>query len=40
MAMSPELEALLKGVLETQEQIGQTLVKLNEAPERRRRLHP
>ena len=32
MAMSPELEALLKGVLETQEQIGQTLLKMNEAP--------
>ena len=32
MGMSPELEALLKGVLETQEQIGQTLLKMNEAP--------
>ena len=32
MAMSPELETLLKGVLETQEQIGQTLLKMNEAP--------
>ena len=32
MAMSPELEALLKGVLETQEQIGATLLKMNEAP--------
>jgi len=32
MTMSPELEALLKGVLETQEQIGQTLLKMNEAP--------
>ena len=32
MAMSPELEALLKGVLETQEQIGQTLLKMNEQP--------
>lgn len=32
MAMSPELEALLKGVLETQEQIGQTLLRMNEAP--------
>ena len=32
MTMSPELEALLKGVLETQEQIGQTLQKMNEAP--------
>lgn len=32
MAMSPELEALLKGVLETQEQIGKTLLKMNEAP--------
>lgn len=32
MGMSPELEALLKGVLETQESIGQTLAKMNEAP--------
>jgi len=32
MTMSPELEALLKGVLETQEQIGATLLKMNEAP--------
>jgi hypothetical protein len=32
MALSPELESLLKGVLETQEQIGQTLLKMNEAP--------
>lgn len=32
MAMSPELETLLKGVLETQEQIGKTLLKMNEAP--------
>lgn len=32
MALSPELEALLKSVLETQEQIGQTLLKMNEAP--------
>ncbi len=32
MTMSPELEALLKGVLETQEQIGQTLLRMNEAP--------
>ena len=32
MGFSPELEALLKGVLETQEQIGKTLQKLNEAP--------
>ena len=32
MALSPELETLLKGVLETQEQIGQTLLKMNEAP--------
>jgi hypothetical protein len=32
MVLSPELAALLKGVLETQEQIGATLLKLNEAP--------
>jgi hypothetical protein len=32
MGMSPELEALLKGVLETQEQIGKTLLRMNEAP--------
>lgn len=32
MAFSPELEALLKGISETQEQIGQTLLKMNEAP--------
>lgn len=32
MAISPELESLLKSVLETQEQIGQTLLKMNEAP--------
>lgn len=32
MVLSPELAALLKGVLETQEQIGATLLKMNEAP--------
>lgn len=32
MGLSPELEALMKGVLETQEQIGQTLLRMNEAP--------
>ncbi len=32
MVLSPELAALLKGVLETQEQIGATLLKLNEEP--------
>lgn len=32
MAMSPELEALMKSVLETQEAIGQTLLRMNEAP--------
>jgi hypothetical protein len=32
MAMSPELEALMKGVLETQEQLSQTLLRMNEAP--------
>jgi hypothetical protein len=32
MVLSPELAALLKGVLKTQEQIGATLLKLNEEP--------
>jgi hypothetical protein len=32
MALTPELEALRKSVLETHEQIGNTLLKLNEAP--------
>ena len=32
MALSPELEALRRSVLETHEQIGNTLLKLNETP--------
>jgi hypothetical protein len=32
MGFSPELEALLRSVSETHEQVGQTLLKMNEAP--------